>query len=649
VIPKREVLEAAVAGMDDQEEPGYTPAEIDYLEEIRTDLLRIPENLRDDQGRQLIRHLWQDPLTYIRKTHFIKTKKPGRVVLFKPNYVQQKLYDAMQVPAKKNRPVLVVILKARQLGCSTFIQSLFHEWMDREPTRSALTISYSSESTVELFQKTLFVRRNQWFPRRAIRDRGKILELDNDSTFFAKTAGTDSVGRGDTFHYLHCSEIPMWPDADEAFTSAMQCVPSEPATCIILESTARGAVGPFYDEWSKSEDGRSDFIPFFAPWFWDPDYTRPFPSKSYEGEFAASLNLEERRLAERHGVTNEQLHWRRWAIANRCQGSVNKFKQEYPSTAQEAFLTTGSPVFDAVAVNELQHNCVPAIWHGGITLNRDQSQKPTYELTEMPAGNLHLWDWPAEKREYVIGADMAEGKVRDKKMSTRRKLVSYSDYQPDYTAGYVIELETGLHVASWHGTINPFDFAFVLYAMGLFYNNALVVPEVNGPGIATVTCLVEQLRYPRVYRARQYALLQQGDLAQQFGWRTLPHTREHLMFRITEAISTNNLFTRDARLVKELRTMERDPNGNPRATGSNKDDRVFALALALQGRYDVFGGTQDRPGNTAAPKQLDPDKRVWDQVYQRMEAIERNRHHLGHPRPPRVPRPGVETDPRWYR
>lgn len=638
MIPSRDVLERTLAGTGREQEPGYTPDEIQQLEDFRPYLDDAAPELRWSMGQSLLRTMWPDTLDYIRKTHVIKTKRVGERVLFKPNFAQRRFYEEVAKPAiRDNRPIRCVNLKARQLGFSTFYQSLFYEWCDRDSTRTAMTVSYSAESTLELFQKTLFVRRNQWFARPHRRDRNNILELNNDSTFFARTAGTDTVGRGDTYHYLHCSEVPMWPDADEAFTSLMQAVPDQPGTCVILESTARGAADPFYEQWRAAGRGESEFVQFFAPWHWNPEYRREIPDGDYRVRFSASLDLEERRLAERFKLDLEQLFWRRWCIANNCQGSTNKFKQEYPSSAEEAFLTTGSPCFDAHAVAQLADNSRPALWTGDISLLRPEGGASFgVNMSPAPAGSLRLWDHPIPGREYVIGADVAEGRVRDKGLSARRKLVSYSDRKPDYSAACVIELETGLHVGSWHGTLNPYEYATVLYAIGQHFNNALLVVEVNGPGIATITCLAEQLRYPRLYRTRQYAVMENPGMSTAYGWRTLPQTREQLMFRLTEALAEGNLFTRDGKLIDEMRTMVRDPNGQPRAMGSNKDDRVFGLALALQGKYDVFGGRQERPGATKPAVHKLPDSDVWAYVNRVLEQSARARSQpTGSSRPPR--------------
>jgi hypothetical protein len=160
----------------------------------------------------------------------------------------------------------------------------------------------------------------------------------------------------------------MWADAGETLNSALQAVPAKPDTSIIFESTAKGAVGQFYDDWRAAEGGRSDYVPIFAPWFWDPEYVLELPSADAENAFGRTLDLVERRLVEQHKLRLAQVAWRRWKIRNDLQGSEAKFRQEYPSTPTEAFLTTGTPVFNADTIESLESNAVRPLWTGDIHL-----------------------------------------------------------------------------------------------------------------------------------------------------------------------------------------------------------------------------------------------------------------------------------------
>lgn len=102
------------------------------------------------------------------------------------------------------------------------------------------------------------------------------------------------------------------------------------------------------------------------------------------------------------------------------------------------------------------------------------------------------------------------------------------------------------------------------------------------------------------------------------GFRTDAQTRPILITRVHEVLNSMTLWTRDSELVSELRTMEFDDSGVARARGKNKDDRVLALALALQGRHQAVyqtGGlhreSNKRPGSY--------DEQVWAKVKDRTE------------------------------
>lgn len=249
-------------------------------------------------------------------------------------------------------------------------------------------------------------------------------------------------------------------------------------------------------------------------------------------------------------------------------------------------------------------------------------------LTPDRAGNFKVWDLPTDHREYVAGADVAEGKKRDRSAAERRGQSNYGDSRPDYSSISVIELETGLHVASWHGYLPPDQFATTLAAVGYYYNTALLVPEINGPGLAVLTRLTETIRYPNIYRSRIFNVLDMDPMNPSLGWRTDMHSRKILMLRVHEALNSDRLFTRDKRTISELRTMEFDDAGVERGRGKNKDDCVFSLALALQGRYDAIGNSQPVVKNPRSSAEAFEAK-IWDRVEENQKRIEDARRRLG--------------------
>jgi len=246
------------------------------------------------------------------------------------------------------------------------------------------------------------------------------------------------------------------------------------------------------------------------------------------------------------------------------------------------------------------------------------------ELTPDPTGSLRIWDHPVDGREYVAGLDASEGKKRDRTALQRRGLAFYSDQRVDYSAILVIELESGLHVATWHGYVPPEELASIAVAVCVYYNNALLVPELNGPGLAVVTRVTETLRYDNVYRSTMVNMIDMDPLLPRYGWQTSTSSRKILMMRIGEALGEGGLFTRDEKLVGELRTMEFDDQGLERARGKNKDDCVFAYALARQGRYSAIVTDEKKPRKPADDARAF-DAKVWEKVRQLREQREQQR------------------------
>ena len=168
----------------------------------------------------------------------------------------------------------------------------------------------------------------------------------------------DETGRSAMAHMVHLSELAFYPDPEAALTAVLQIQGDGPGTWTIVESTANGAGNFFHQLWLDAEEGRNDFIPLFFPWFEDPEYRMEIPDGS-RSEFEKSLNDEEKELLNRFDLDLEQLFWRRWAIRNKCRNSIEVFHQEYPSTAEEAFLHSGAPVFDIKRIMELEKRAVP--------------------------------------------------------------------------------------------------------------------------------------------------------------------------------------------------------------------------------------------------------------------------------------------------
>jgi hypothetical protein len=134
----------------------------------------------------------------------------------------------------------------------------------------------------------------------------------------------------------------------------MQTVPRDSDTMVIVESTANGIGDAFWELWQEANDPnkQSDWEPLFFGCYDDPQNWREL-SVSPQA-FQASLTKQERLLVQQFNLRLEQINWRRWCIANNCDGSEEKFNQEYPDTPERAFIVSGRPRFDHAAINRFR-------------------------------------------------------------------------------------------------------------------------------------------------------------------------------------------------------------------------------------------------------------------------------------------------------
>ena len=274
---------------------------------------------------------------------FIKIKdKNGSIVPLKFNIPQEKFYDAIKSQAAQNKPIRLIVLKARQEGISTATESIIFTNIINSSNKQAGIITHKDEATSNLYNMTKLMYNNmpENFRPQTQYSNAKELVFNNDkgtglnSSIRCMTAGPSGVGRSYTFHFLHISEYAFWPGKKhETLSGLLATVPDLPGTMVIIESTANG-YEDFKERWDKAVAGESDFLPVFIGWNELPEYQR-----FYDG---FDLTEEEKELQLMYQLSYEQIAWRRHKINTECNGDIDMFKQEYPICPAEAFLGTSS-------------------------------------------------------------------------------------------------------------------------------------------------------------------------------------------------------------------------------------------------------------------------------------------------------------------
>lgn len=263
--------------------------------------------------------------------------KGGKIKPLIFNEAQQRLHKRIEKQLDERGLVRAITLKARQMGISTYAGARFYHRASLWRGRSAFILTHEDKATQNLFAMVKRIHAHMPDDYRPGTDAANANELafaGMDGGYRVGTAKNISgTGRSLTLQLFHGSEVPLWPHASVHFAGVMQALGSVPETEAILEGTAQGPEGEFYDQWCLAERKQSDFVPIFLEWMLEAGYTKEL-ERGYEP------SAEEEEYQRLYKLTDEQLCWLHFKNIE-CGGEPGiicpTFKQEYPASAAEAF------------------------------------------------------------------------------------------------------------------------------------------------------------------------------------------------------------------------------------------------------------------------------------------------------------------------
>ncbi len=455
----------------------------------------------------------------------VRSKSRGLVQL-KANRAQQQYSREC---SKQN-----IVLKARQLGITTYVAARFFIQTITQPGTIAVQVAHNQESAEEIFR----IVHRFWENLPEVLQRGalvtsranvrQIVFPQLDSEYRVATAADPNAGRGLTIHNLHCSEVARWPrDGMETLASLRAAVPTDGE--IVLESTPNGAGGVFYEEWERAPETK--FTRHFFPWWYDDDY------KVEAADAMLSLTEDEEQLIARERLNNRQIVWRR---LNRAQ-LRGLAAQEYAEDPISCFLASGESVFELTAIDRALQQC-------GEPLDSKDNER------------WLVWLPPQNRRNYIVGVDTSGGGT-----------------DGDYSCAQVIERSTGMQCAELRGHFPPRELAARIIDIARNYNGALLAVERNNHGFGVLSQL-RTAEYPHIF--------QDGG---QDGWLTSAVSRPAMIENLGNVLATEPELFRSRRLLSECRSFVRHPDGSTGAANGTHDDCVIAMGIALAVRRKIAG------------------------------------------------------------
>ncbi|NBO61648.1 MAG: hypothetical protein EBU82_11890 [Flavobacteriia bacterium] len=377
---------------------------------------------------------------------------------------------------------------------------------------------------------------------------------------------------------MMASEVAWWPAtgaraAGDTMVSLLNSVSTAPGTIILCESTPAGASGWFYQTWQEAAtlddpEAGNGWIKIFTPWH---DFSE---HRANPDNFPGVGDHEEAKGVSLYGWTPEQVAWRRQVIRQNCNNDVRMFNQEYPTDDVSCFLVAGRPAFDpdGVAYITAQSNLVQS--------------KGNYQLTEQSSGKVSvapghdgwftIWEEPRVGCRYVVSCDVATG--ADQTKGQNPDCHSIQVWRDQYTDKNGISFKRRLVARVKPPCRVAVDqLAWMVDLVSKYYGRALVIVEVNGPGLALVVLLKNKVN---LYRRQVFDLSAQKTTTK-LGWDTTSATRPMLIGLVSEGVREQSLDIGCPRVAAELGKTVIHDNGKIEAAEGSHDDDVMSMGLAL--------------------------------------------------------------------
>lgn len=449
-----------------------------------------------------------------------------------------------------------ICLKARQIGWSTLFAGFAFWKVFFNGNFSVGALSRTEKEAQKLLKKSKYgyARLPEWFKQRGpALDKENLLELtfDNESRIEAM-ASRENAARGDTFALIGVDEWAFLNDPEEAWASIKPA--ADIGGQIIGISTAKGYGNWFHRFYKAAEAGNNGFKALFYNW-------QSVPGRDEKWYQEQTVSMEP-----------WQLH------------------QEFPTTVDEAFVSSGDVVYETDMLKERIQVLHP-LYVGNVTMTTRQE----VDMSLAPDGPTSVWELPQPGMTYVIGADVAAG-VPD----------------GDYSTATVIKANTNKVVAVFRQRLVPEDFSESLDLLGRWFNNAYLAVERNNHGITVCRDLSQKLQYPNLHFHTNENI--QRSSSRNVGFQTTVATKPLLVNELGAALRRGKLIIHCADTLSELIGFQRQTSKSGQYevfNGYPHDDLVMSLGIANMMLFEV--------NVTVSQIEEKPDGLTWD-ICERMMA-----------------------------
>jgi hypothetical protein len=535
----------------------------------------VCNKITDPDFYYLIDELKMNPEYLVELTFLIVDKEEATVPFFF-NEVQRQFLETFNAAKRdfelgRRTSMNFLILKGRQQGFTSLITALQLAFSMLHKNFTGMTIADNADNTHTIFEDKAKYPYNHMpevmKPTEKYNNRQELHFAKLNARWRISTAGNKEVGRSKTIRFFHGSEAAFWDSIRKVMTGLGQSLTKK--SIKILESTANG-FNEFKELWDEAESGENNWTPLFYEWWKTPEYILNFTSEFQRNDFidkvmnsGSGIYKTINWLRTYADLSWEQLYW----YYDKWLELKDLLQQEYPNTPEEAFIATGSQIFDSEKLHQRKaelkkhYNDFPPLV-GHISYVYDEELQiiltDTIRFVEEPNGNITVYERPIAGYPYVGAGDIAEGGV-------------------DFSAGIILNNNTGHEAAVLHGRFDTDQFAKTMFALGWWFNKAMLAIEVNFDRHPTKE--LQRLKYPNLYFRESMDTITKQKM-EKYGWFTGSASRPLLVDALIILVRDNVDYINHLALIDEMLVFVRDDTGKPRAMAGKHDDLVMARGIA---------------------------------------------------------------------
>lgn len=559
---------------------------------------------------------------------YIHNKDAGKDVLFRLWYPQRILVSRFEAKRKAGEPIRLILLKARQWGGSTTTQ-LYMAWLQffHKKGLNSLIIAHQGTASDEI--KDMFDLMIKKHPVEFLHRLGEVYSENEPKLVGVGKSGSThrvpqreckiKVGtaerpngcRGGAYSLVHLSEVGLWQKTEgkspeDIVRSACSGILAKPYTMIVMESTANGTGNFFHREYSAAADPKvkSQYEALFIAWFQIEHYSLPFNSAEELRDFAKQLwenrnnaytpsNREESgrylwSLWER-GASLEAIHWYIYERAGKNDFAV--MAAEFPSDDVEAFVHSGTMLFDKYLVKQFEPFCREPKFVGEVYADADEGEEALSNLRfrEDRQGLLSIWAMPEKFDDYEV----TDRYLTVVDVGGRSNKADWSVIVVFDRLSMIDGSEPPSVLAQWYGHCDIDRLAWRAAQIAAYYNNSLLVIESNTlethdkerqvEGGDQSQYILNQISdiYPNLYARKQSEDEIREGAPRKYGFHTNVATKPMIISTLVKVIRERLYIERDKRCLDEYDTYERKPNGAYGAIVGKHDDLLMTRAIGL--------------------------------------------------------------------